>query len=250
MGKQAKIIDQSTEDNNIVAKKGRKKSITTNENDEKQLENDKKQVENDKKQVESKPKKPTKKIKDESNDETPKKSNDETPKKSNDDKSLKKIIDEKPAKKTTDKVKSKVKLDKEESELVVETKEPDSDLSKDKISAISNPEFIELKNKWYKLSKKIEDLNNERDILEIEKNNFVSEMCKILDKYQPKVENLIELKSNNITKGSISSKLLENDSDDSESSDSDDDIPIKKKLPVKKSVVVDDDDSSSDSDSD
>jgi hypothetical protein len=89
--------------------------------------------------------------------------------------------------------------------------------------------FILLKNKWYDLTKKIETLNNERDSLEVEKNNFVSEMCKIIEKHQPKVENLLDQKTTNIGKATISSKLLENDSDDSDSSDSDDEIPIKTK---------------------
>ena len=117
-----------------------------------------------------------------------------------------------------------------------------------KSSVITNPEFIILKNKWYELTKKIENLNNEKDILELEKNNFVSEMCKIIEKHQPKVENLLEQKTSTVGKATISSKLLENDSDDSsDSSDSDDEIPIQKKIPSKKLLVeLSDDDSDSD----
>jgi len=117
-----------------------------------------------------------------------------------------------------------------------------------KSSAITNPEFIILKNKWYDLTKKIENLNNERDALEIEKNNFVSEMCKIIEKHQPKVENLLEQKTTTIGKATISSKLLENDSDDSDSSDSDDEIPIKKNITSKKVLAESSDDDDSDSD--
>ena len=116
-----------------------------------------------------------------------------------------------------------------------------------KSSAITNPEFIILKNKWYELTKKIENLNNERDILEIDKNNFVSEMCKIIEKHQPKVENLLEQKTTTISKSTISSKLLENDSDDSDSSDSDDEIPIKK-ITAKKILAESSSDDDSDSD--
>jgi hypothetical protein len=53
-------------------------------------------------------------------------------------------------------------------------------------------------------------------------------MCVIIDTYQPKVENIIEQKSNKtilVGKGTIASKILENNSDiNNDSSDSDDDI--------------------------
>ena len=159
----------------------------------------------------------------------------------------------------------KDKVNKLESVPIVETKKSNKEKEVDKSSnddenakkldvlipkssAITNPEFIILKNKWYELTKKIENLNNERDILEIDKNNFVSEMCKIIEKHQPKVENLLEQKTTTISKSTISSKLLENDSDDSDSSDSDDEVPIKKKITAKKILAESSDDDDSDSD--
>ena len=74
-------------------------------------------------------------------------------------------------------------------------------------------------------------------------------MCKILENYQPKVDNLIEQKSsggNAIGKGTISSKILEDNSDSSDSSDSDDDLPKKKVLQKKNTIDESDDDSDSD----
>jgi len=179
------------------------------------------------------------------------------------------VVESKKETSTETKKGKKDKVDVIEEESVIETKKnkKDSSLSKNiiednilnndsnildtiipKSSAITNPEFIILKNKWYELTKKIENLNNERDILELEKNNFVSEMCKIIEKHQPKVDNLLEQKTVTIGKATISSKLLETDSDDSsDSSDSDDEVPIKKKTTTKKLLVESSDD---DSDSD
>ena len=124
-------------------------------------------------------------------------------------------------------------------------------VTQQKVYAISNPEFLKLKTKWHELSKKIEELNSQRDKLEEEKNSFVTEMCKILENYQPKVDNLIEQKSNNtnaIGKGTISSKILENDTEDSDSSDSDDDLPKKKSITSKKKCLEESEDDDSDSD--
>jgi len=115
---------------------------------------------------------------------------------------------------------------------------------------ITNAEFIKLKEAWYKLAKEIEECNIMTCRLEEEKNILVSKMYVIIENSQPKIENIIEQKSNNITssKQTISTKLLQSDSDSSDSSDSDDSVvSIKKQIIKKKQEPVSDSD---DSDSD
>ncbi len=80
-------------------------------------------------------------------------------------------------------------------------------------------------------------------------------MCKILENYQPKSNNLIEQKTiiNPLNKNSISTQILENNSEDSsdsdDSDDSDDNLPKKKVITInKKKSIVDSDESESESD--
>jgi hypothetical protein len=162
------------------------------------------------------------------------------------------VVKKPKGKKTTTKVES------------VETPEPIKQVTEEKVVKstpssekkdidTNNEEFNKLKNKWLDLLKKIEEMTIIMNNYEEEKNLLVSEMHKIIEKSQPKVDNLIEQNSKNLNnKNTISSKLLENDSSDSDSSDSDSDEsdkePIKKKTLQPKKLLVESSESDSDSD--
>lgn len=138
---------------------------------------------------------------------------------------------------------------KEIKEVVVTNEDSDKepDVPQDKnIMIITNPEFIQLKNKWVDLTKRIEELNKQRDILENEKNLFVTEMCKIIEQYQPKVNNLIDCQNTSQINRAVSSRLLDNNTDSSDSSDSDDNLPVKKSTKKKSYHESSEDDSDSD----
>jgi hypothetical protein len=111
-------------------------------------------------------------------------------------------------------------------------------------STINDPEFLLCKDKWLQLCNEIDDLNKQRDVLEEKKNNFVKEMYKIIEKYQPKVNNLFESTPAPKSVDKISSRVLDNNSDN-DTSDSDNEIVIKKTYTPKKSLDI-----SSDEDSD
>jgi len=116
-------------------------------------------------------------------------------------------------------------------------------------SLITDELFIQLKDDWVLLSKRIDELNILHDSLEAEKNVFINRMYKIIEDSLPKTENIIETKSSNsnIDKSSLIEKLMDDDSSDS--SDSDDETNIintnlisKKKTLLKKKLIDDDSD--------
>ena len=101
---------------------------------------------------------------------------------------------------------------------------------------------------WKDLCEQITAMNNERELLEIKKNQLLQKLCKLGENNMPKGENIFNINSK--SKLDITNKILENDSDSSsDSSDSDDSDSDDESIVPKKSVKkIRKDDSDSDSD--
>ena len=136
---------------------------------------------------------------------------------------------------------------------VIETKKgPKKTTTKKEIAITDEPgevEYETVKKEWAILCEQINVMNEERESLEVKKNQLLQKLCKLGESNMPKGENIFNINSKSKGKIDITNTILENDSDSSDSSDSDSDsddepIMIKKKPIIKKTI------SDSDSDSD
>jgi hypothetical protein len=149
--------------------------------------------------------KASKKIKSDVNENDPKVTKPKSSKKSDINEDEPKVTKPKASKKSTSdvnedepkvtKTKASKKSDVNEDEPKISTIHVNNVSQPQKLSAIDDPEFIEIKQSWFELIKKIEELNINIDELEVEKDIFLKKMCVILEKYQTKPENLIDQKS-------------------------------------------------------